>query len=116
MSCCAVCDTTVKFDFGTDHVLLLCPTNKKIHLYILECIGYVIRNLCACVCDVNICFLSHDMWCNCDQFYVDIIVILYQHPLLHCTRSPIDWNVTSRGVKNCIVYLTFALWLCTCPK
>ena len=56
------------------------------------------RNLCACVCDVNICFLSHDMWCNCDQFYVDIIVILYRHPLLHCTRSPIDWNVTSRGV------------------
>ena len=30
MSCCAVCDTSVKFDFGTDHVLLLCPTNKKI--------------------------------------------------------------------------------------
>ena len=32
MSRCAVSDTTVKFDFGTDHVLLLCPTNKKIHL------------------------------------------------------------------------------------
>lgn len=32
MSRCAVCDTTAKFDFVTDHVLLLCPTNKKIHL------------------------------------------------------------------------------------
>ena len=40
--------------------------------------------MCMCVCDVNICFLSHDMWYNCNQFYVDIIVILYRHPLLHC--------------------------------
>ena len=29
MSRCAVCDTTMKFVFETDNVLLLCPTNKK---------------------------------------------------------------------------------------
>ena len=33
MSRCAVCDTSVKFDFGTDHVLLLCPTNNKKSIY-----------------------------------------------------------------------------------
>ena len=59
------------------------------------------------------------MWCNCDQFYVEIIVILYRHALLHCTRSPIDRNVASRGVKNCAssrhVYLAY-VYACMCVR
>lgn len=31
MSCCAEWNTSIKFDFGTDNVLLLCPTNRRIH-------------------------------------------------------------------------------------
>ena len=63
MSRCAVCNTTVMFDFGTNHVLLFCPTNKKIHLYKYSnalALSYVIY-VHVCVCHVNICFLSHDM-------------------------------------------------------